>query len=371
MIGALCETAGRKDSSRCASALGMVNHPGGSNEGYTLLARLRACRDLQCGVDRWRAAAICGVLFAGVTACVADHARSLVAPPPRSALAAVTSGIRINGDGTVQTAGPIQTQAPQITLAQAQTIARAWASEWIPEIRRVLEEQHHGPVNYPLVPCGRSYYAAPFAQEPSPATTRPDLHRLVGPWWIIPLCQTPAGAPEVSLAVNAFATDLRVVHGRLRYPLTPFQGPWFIPLGIPPEWQGQPVMISPENALLQLSVFAGRRAISPPELVYFPKMFPQAGQWHVALDSAVSVRTNALALPRLVQDVYIGISPRLSRHPLVRVAHSSASIGGSDSVVIRGAARRGRPPVPPLILRPRAGLASSLDTVAMSSGAHP
>ncbi len=211
---------------------------------------------------------------------------------------------RLDRDGQFQLPTPAPTDGyPEITSAQVTELATAWIKEFAPQIRPRLEQRHGSTINFhTLSICGRILYAR------SAYSTVPDVvplpyRRPFGPWYFVTICDQGA-VPTISLAVSAWATDLQVENGRIRFPS--FGGGEFFAIGIPAGHHGE-FPATPES-VAALAARSGRIITSIPELVMQPTTAgpPQAARWHVSLDAPVSVRGVNSGLAQ-VKDLYIGL----------------------------------------------------------------
>jgi len=217
-------------------------------------------------------------------------------------LAAVTPALseRIGPDGRfgLSTSG----REDEITALRAQELTTVWAKRFAPLEMKWLEETRGAAVNFKsLVVCGRALYAR-GAFERLPVTVPAPKRKPYGSWWLVTLC---AGSePQVSLAVSAEATELRIENGHIVFPF--ISGNEFFAIGIPPGHTGEFPM-SPERAVVQLSGNHHALASTVPELrMPLPLKGgpPQASRWRITLDHSVNVVSGNHRLP--TEDLFAG-----------------------------------------------------------------
>lgn len=201
---------------------------------------------------------------------------------PTSAAAFVTPEVAasLTTAGQFPTPTPLSLQYPQITAVRARELADAYRRIHMPQIALYLTEERGAPVvPSRLALCGRSYYAEP-SLEPVAPDVNMALRRAFGPHWIVLFCG-PGGDPQVSVAVAAFASDIEMVDGLLRY--TAQQGEYFLSQAIRAgEAHGLP--LAPERAVAAAGTATGRRTARAPRLIAVPRHYPQRGLWLVELD---------------------------------------------------------------------------------------
>lgn len=185
---------------------------------------------------------------------------------------------------------PPPTLAPQVTVANASAFAILWSREFGPLFRELLEGVHGGPIRFDKVaPCGRPLYAVSAFEEP-PLEMLPSIRRAFGPWWLITMCD--GNTPKVSVAVSAWATELTIVNGQIKFPVN--SGAEFYAHGIPVGHSGE-YPVSPERAAVSTSRQTGKRVTSAPYLIAgFNKLgHPGHARWQWRLESPVGVRTDS------------------------------------------------------------------------------
>ena len=190
---------------------------------------------------------------------------------------------------------------PILSEDQAKALAVTWARQFAPFIRQFLERGHGAPIELAkLDACPRPFFAdTPY--EPVVESDPNYVRNLFGPSWLLSLCG-PDGVPRVSLAVAAYATDVRLESGRIVFPMP--HGNIFLAFGVP---RGSNVPITPERAVAIITSLTGRRAAAVPELVLAGRPFaPQLARWRVTLDAAVEVRALESGQRVTVQDLYVG-----------------------------------------------------------------
>ena len=225
---------------------------------------------------------------------------AVVAPVSTASLATMlTEGARLNRSGEIQVAGPVATWLPQITLGRADSLAQGWVRAFASMDRSLLERQRSAPIHVPaLRVCGRTLFAR-SAFDPLPSTLPAYIQRSFGPYWMVTLCD--GQAPAVSLAVSAYATELTLANGEVRFPI-PSIGEDFKWMGIPVGSPGLP--LPPEEAVATMFAQISRRVAAAPVLVIPGNSIPQLARWHLRLDSTASFRTKNGIVRE--QDVYVG-----------------------------------------------------------------
>lgn len=190
----------------------------------------------------------------------------------------------------------------ELGAGEAVRIANIYAKQFVPLEHTSLGKERGGPIDLRnLVVCGRPLYAAsPF--EPLPPSVPLRDRRPYGAYWMITLCAK--GVPQVSLAVSALATDLKIENGKIRFPFN--FGNEFYTQGIPLGHQGE-FPSAPEVAVVRTAEFSGRHASSVPELIMpaTTEGLPQEARWHIKLDNSTDVATNSGN--RLADVLYSGL----------------------------------------------------------------
>lgn len=253
---------------------------------------------VRCGIARGQnmstartsLSAVAGIVLTALAGCSTDA--YIAAPQPTaSEITAAVAGLAastINAEGKFALQPPPVTLAPQVSAAHAGVLALLWTKEFGPYFRDLLEGTHGGPIRLDrLAPCGRPLYAASAFEEP-PLEMLPALRRGLGPLWLITLCE--GSTPKVSVSVSAWATELTIVNGLLKFPVN--SGGEFYGHGIPLGHSGE-YPVSPERAAVSTSRQVGRRVTSVPYLIAGFNKFGHPGyaRWQWKLESNVSVQT--------------------------------------------------------------------------------
>ena len=210
-------------------------------------------------------------------------------PPSVEVLAAAVTGkasLSVNADGKFAN---LQSSAPgELSPGEAVLLANAYAKQFVPLQYSFLEQRRGGKIDLKrLTACGRPLYAqSPF--EPLPQTIDVIFRRAYSAWWLVTLCA--GNDPQVSLAVSALATDLKIEKGKIVFP--PIHGSEFFPAGIPVEHEGEFPM-SPEAAAVRASKLSGVRVSSVPTLLMpsSAEGSPQEAKWTLALERSVRMRS--------------------------------------------------------------------------------
>jgi hypothetical protein len=238
--------------------------------------------------------------------------------PTMSALRAAVTGPAadaIGPNGQIQLAAPPVGGEHELTASEAVNLATAWTRERGPMTRGWLEQTHGAALAFnTLETCGRPLYArsafnAPPANIPSP------YRRAVGPWWLVTFCDD--GGPSLSVAVSAWATELTVESGKLRFPR--MSGTEIFAVGVPVGHVGEYPM-SPEMAVEMVAQQAGKRVTNVPELV-IPLAAdgpPQLARWRLALEGPTTVRTKSGT--RATNEVFTGPTCVCGRELAISVA---------------------------------------------------
>lgn len=196
-----------------------------------------------------------------------------------------TSGLDKNG--RFQLYQP--TGSSEISQQQAMAFAALWPKQFGRWVVRSLEYDHGGPIAIDsLRVCGTTYYMESAfeplgeqleAQDPAHA-------RVFGPWWLVTLCGH-TDQPQVSLAVAAYSTDLRIERGEIVMPRV--GGEWFSWEGIPKD-VGFDFVESPERLVQRTGDTYGRRVTKVPELIAPLRQdgFPNHPRWRLALDAPLT-----------------------------------------------------------------------------------
>jgi len=183
-------------------------------------------------------------------------------------------------------------QAPasdELSAGEAVRFANAYAKQFVPLRYTYLEKTRGGSIDLKrLTACGRPLYAA-AAFEPLPSDIDVAFRRPFGAWWMVTLC---AGSePQVSVAISALATDMKIETGAIRFPA--FHGNEFVAVGIPVGHSGE-FPLSPEVAVVRAAKLTGLRVKSVPELIMpaITEGAPQEAKWQMVLEAPAQLRTS-------------------------------------------------------------------------------
>lgn len=175
---------------------------------------------------------------------------------------------------------------PILTSLQAAELAVAYARQFAPYIRSSLEKDHGGPIDFESLEVDGQTLFVESAYEPLPEGTYMPFQKAAGPYYLFTLQE--GGQPTLSVAVSAYATDLRIENGRVLLPK--ISGNEFRMNGINPT-TGLGVMTTPELAVQRASQTIGALVNSLPVLrsrgMYWS---PQLAYWEVELDRSMPVR---------------------------------------------------------------------------------
>ncbi len=245
--------------------------------------------------DARRLPAVLGFLAAllAATACNPSPTQinAIAASPPSAErlAAAVTKDVPILEDGRLRLMGPPEeANIQEIPHTQAVALARAWVRQFATLLGPVIEEGHGAPIDHQRVtPCGRPLYAG-TAMMPEESTAPLPVLRQYGSWWLVTMC-SQAGSPQLSVAVSSFATDTRLVDGRIEFAFN--HGGEFFAVGIPRGHKGEFPAI-PEAAVVEIAELTGTRVAQLPTLLA-PKPRdgpPQSARWVLHLVDEVEVK---------------------------------------------------------------------------------
>ena len=262
--------------------------------------------------DRLMAVAFMAVVAATLASCSNEPTAPHDGQPSAAELARAVTGdaaAKLSADGRFQLPSVVPNGPyPEITVAQANALAIAWAREFGPLFMELLEKEHGGPINFAkLQTCGRTLYAeTPY--EPPPEFFHVSARRVLGSQWLVTLCDR--GVPSVSLSVAARSTDLTIVNGKVEFPFS--HGDEFFPMGIPLGHTGDYPM-SPERAAVRIFELTGRRVTTVPTLILPGRPFvAQLSRWGARLEGAATLRSRAGLVER--SEAYTGISWEAGKH---------------------------------------------------------
>jgi hypothetical protein len=222
-----------------------------------------------------------------VVGCTDDLANPNPLPDREAVSAAVVGAAAAQLDANGRFAN-LQTSAPdELAAGDATRLANAYAQQFVPFQYDFLKKAREGPIDIKqLAACGRPLYAA-SAFESLPSTIDVVHRRPFGAWWLITLCA--GNTPQVSVAVSALATDLRIENGRIKFPAS--AGNEFVAVAIPVGHQGE-FPSAPEGAAVRAAEFTGRRVTTVPTLIMsaYTEGLPQESRWEINLESSVRIR---------------------------------------------------------------------------------
>lgn len=164
----------------------------------------------------------------------------------------------------------------------AQELALAFVRQFGEVYEKRIESAHDRDIDPGELAPARIYYAqTPYT--PPPEDAHPMSDRLFGPYYIIIL--ESDGQPVLSVAVSAYATDLRIERGSVVFPR--YYGQEFVfheirdvPFPAPPEW-----------AVERIGSAAGVLINRLPELVLpSRKNKPHLALWRIGLETPIELR---------------------------------------------------------------------------------
>lgn len=195
----------------------------------------------------------------------------------------------------------------EITEAQAITLARIVARDFLPYLGEVLSRDRGATVDVPhLTACGRVFYAASPYETPD-AAIPPAARRRYGPWYLVALCGAD-GVQQVSIAISAYNQELQVVNDSIVRPSVAGGNEWFA-LAVSDE-SGGGLPLSPEVAATLAANTSGRLVAGVPELiapVAARAIPPQFARWKIPLDSIASF-SDSSGRVRTADTVFAAIS---------------------------------------------------------------
>lgn len=207
---------------------------------------------------------------------------------------------QLTADGRFRIAS--REDAGEIDAATAGRLANLWIRDHAPMVLGYLEDTHGAPIDVTeLSQCGDPLYSR-SAYDVSAAAS-PIERRAYGSWWLVSFCSS-GGRRQVSLAVSAGNTHLKIEDDRLMFPA--HHGAEFV-------WSGIPLatgdLETAEGAAMFAARQAGRRIAGVPELMApaFPHI-PQLAVWRVSLEQAAELRTVSGSEARTAREVFVGWS---------------------------------------------------------------
>lgn len=179
------------------------------------------------------------MLVLSLVAC-SDRRELLGLVPPTPTLAQIRSSVvgnaaaHVDQNGQFQLDDPAPSGYPMLSAEEARALARVWVPQFAALHRTWLTKGRGAPIDFKLLtPCDRTMFASsPY--EPMPTDVSAPVRRQFGPYWMVTLCAH--GDPQVSLAVSAWATDLKIVNGKIVFPTV--SGNEFVAIGIRPNHAG-------------------------------------------------------------------------------------------------------------------------------------
>jgi hypothetical protein len=278
----------------------------GSPEAFHSLLR-RAPIALHLRRRRQAALATVAALLSGTSACGEQR----LSPEPQVELTRyVTESVAasLSEDGRFILAPPPD-EGTMLSAEQATALTTAYIEEFGASLRGALERDRGGAIDTSrLRACGPALYAeSPF--DALPAEVAGSVRRYVGPQWLVGFCG-PAGDLQVSVAVAALATDLRLVDGRVA--LEGGQVNTFFSMGVPQGWES-PVGLTAERAVERAARHLGRRIAAVPILVApDPGLaYPQGAVWRIDVDRPVRSRGKVSGQARESSSFFAGLHDRV------------------------------------------------------------
>ncbi len=254
--------------------------------------------------SRGYAAVVCGqVLVTVLAACSGESPTGARPMPTPSVLRASVTGFAAEAIGPndqIQLA-EFSGEENELTASEAVNLASVWTRNYGPMTRGWLERTHGAAINFKtLKTCGRPLYARSAFNAPPQSIPSP-FRRSHGPWWLVTFCDD--GSPSVSVAVSAWATELTVQAGMIRFPMV--SGTEFVAIGIPLGHVGEYPM-APEMAIVMTAEQVGKRIAKVPELVTpLPTDGPpQLARWRLTLETPTMARTTSGQ--RATNEVFVG-----------------------------------------------------------------
>ena len=228
----------------------------------------------------------------------ANPARPDLEVAPSELVKAMTSGaaVAIGSSGKLELAAPPNTGRSQISGEKAGVLATAVARHNLPYNHKLYDGQRGQALPYAsLVVCGEPLYAWSAFERlafDDPATAAHPLQKSIGPFWLVKLC-APGTAPQVNVAVSAYATDLGIrADGGVDFPAV--GGGDFFAEGIP-DSQRSDELPSAEAAVVFAANLTGRRVAAVPELIvpFWRDDSPFGARWRIRLDGPARLRDSS------------------------------------------------------------------------------
>jgi hypothetical protein len=173
----------------------------------------------------------------------------------------------------------------EISEARAIQLVSAYVRDFGEPARPQYEADRGEPIDLSnLGPCPRAYYASSAYDQTSLPVSEYGK-RVLGSWWLVSLCRSD-GAPIISVAVSARATDLQLdpVDQHLSNP-----GDNFVSSGVPVGLLSVPS--APEGVAEIVATSTKQRVSKVPELVLPIRPFaPQLARWHVTVEAPIDLR---------------------------------------------------------------------------------
>jgi hypothetical protein len=201
---------------------------------------------------------------------------------------------------------------PIIDADRAKELAMAFVRTWAPWLRRGLEKDRDGPINFAaLKPDARVYFAeAPYS--PFPEGFHPAFVRGHGSYFVVTL--KDGAEPVMVVSVAAHTTEIKIdSRGELEPEV--FGGNEFVATAIARVenvgWGYRPT--NPEQAVDRVGRATGARTAEVPHLIHVHAfMSPAPSRWRLELDRPVNVRTRAAGHARNgIRTIYVGPQNRL------------------------------------------------------------
>lgn len=215
-----------------------------------------------------------------------------------------------------------------LTSSAAAQLAVAYVRQFGPYLLGHIVSLHGGPVDLETLRADSATMVAESPYEALPEGEPGFLRKWLGPYYLVTLRND--AYPVLSIAVSAYATDLRLLDGKIGF--SGAYGAEFRTWVIPRSRANEPVM-SPEQAVSVAFGAFGERVAEPPRLVRRGYAYvPQLGYWRIRLAGPVRVRESASGRESETETVYVD-----AKTGVLAIAGNA-----SDTAVVRLPAREPR-----------------------------
>lgn len=188
-----------------------------------------------------------------------------------------------------------------ISPEEAKELALAYLRDFGPHVRDYINAQHGRPVDFGDLSTDARVLLAESPYGALPADAFSAFHKAYGPYYLVRVRSENRSLAVV--AVSAYATDLRIVDGRLRT-----SGPYGneFRLWVTPASGVERPAIGPEDAVRMVyTAFAERVSEVPRFIRAGVEFFPHLGAWRLRMAAPVRVMDANSGAEREVQELYL------------------------------------------------------------------